>query len=314
MRHLFIVNPKAGVRNSSTDIQEEILGVLKESEYDFYVTKAKGDATDYVKDYLNKHQDTEIRIYACGGDGTMQEVAQGMQGFQNAELAVYPSGSGNDFLKYYDAKSVEAFKSIKNLVEGRCQYIDLIKVGDKIAVNEFNIGFDANVVVKQAKIKRWPLVSGKFAYDIGVLSAFLGKIRSNYKITVDDEVVFEGVAILGAVMNGKYYGGGYLCAPNASTNDGLLDFCMVKDIKKTKFLGLIKDYKIGNHINKESKAYDYIIYKKGQKVRIEIDKEWPYSLDGEIFFTKDVTIEAIPNAIKFVLPLDLINTNKVEEK
>lgn len=307
MKHLFIVNPKAGVKNSVNQIKEEIESVFKGEAYDIHETTAPKDATHFVNEYLDNNKDDSVRVYACGGDGTMQEVAAAIANHKNGELAVYPSGSGNDFLKYYDASSALAFKSIKNLKEGETVTIDLVKVGDNIAINEFNIGFDANVVVKQAKIKRWPLVSGKFAYDIGVLSAFLGKIRSNYKITVDDKVVYEGVAVLGAVMNGNYYGGGYLCAPMAKVDDGLLDFCMVKNVKKTQFLGLIKDYKAGNHIKEDSKAYPFIIYEKGKKIRIEIDKEWPYSLDGEIYFTKDVTIEVIPNAIKFVLPLELLN-------
>lgn len=315
MRHLFIVNPKAGVKNASNNTIEEINKLFSGLDYDIHQTCARGDATLFTKEYLSEHKDEVVRVYACGGDGTMNEVAVAMQGFTNSELAVYPVGSGNDFLKYYGLESISSFKDLQKLKDGKASFIDLIKVGDNFAVNEFNIGFDANVVVKQAKIKKWPLVSGKLAYDIGVLAAFLGKIRSTYKITIDDKVVYEGVALLGAVMNGGYYGGGYYCAPLAKVDDGLLDFCMVKDVKKTKFLGLINDYKSGNHINESSKAYPYIIHERGKKIRIEIDKDWPYSLDGEIYYTKDVTVEVVPNAIKFVLPSDLIEkNNKVEEK
>lgn len=314
MRHLFVINPKAGVKNSVNTICEEIKTLFDGEEYDIHVTTCRGDDTTFTKAYLADHKDEAVRVYACGGDGTMNGVAIAIKGYPNSELAVYPVGSGNDFLKYYDPKSVASFKSLENLKNGEATPIDLIKVGEDFAVNEFNIGFDANVVVKQAKIKKLPLVSGKFAYDLGVLSAFLGKIRGNYKITIDDEVIYEGVALLGAVMNGGYYGGGYFCAPLAKVDDGVLDFCMVKDVKKTKFLGLINDYKSGNHIHENSKAYPYIIHARGKKIRIEIDKEWPYSLDGEIYYTKDVTVEVVPNAIKFVLPMDIINNKKMEEK
>lgn len=300
MKHLLIINPAAGVKDSTEKILEEAKKVFENCDMEYHVTVSKGDTFPFIKNYLTSHQDENVRIYSCGGDGTMNDIANGMVGFSNCELAVYPSGSGNDFLKAFIDKDI--FKSLEELKNGDVISIDLIKAGERYAVNEFNIGFDANVVVKQAKIKRWPLVSGKLAYDIGVLSAFLGKIRGNYKITIDGKVVFEGVGILGAVMNGGYYGGGYLCAPKAKMNDGLLDLCFIKNLGKMKFLSLLSDYKQGRHLEEDSKAKPYVVYNQGKEIRIEIDKEWPYSVDGEILYTKDITINVVPNAIKVVVP------------
>ena len=305
MKHLFIVNPKSGVKDNVNSIKEEIDKIFKNEDYEIHVTECRNDGYNFVKEYLEKHKEEKVRIYACGGDGTMNEVANGMYGFDNAELAIYPSGSGNDFLKFFGPHATPLFKSFENLKNGLVKPIDLIIANGHIAVNEINIGFDANVVVKQAKIKRWPLVSGKFAYDIGVIGAFLEKIDSKYKITIDDKVIYDGVAVLGALMNGSYYGGGYYCAPKAEIDDGLIDFCMVTNVSRKVFLGLVKEYKTGTHIDPKSKTFKYIIYEKGKKVRIEIDRDWPYSVDGEIYYTKDLTVEAIPNAIKIVLPLDL---------
>lgn len=313
MKHLFIINPKSGVKDVVSIIEAELKEVFKDEDYEIHVTTKRDDGYDFVKEYLTNHQDDVVRIYACGGDGTMNEVANGMYGFSNAELAIYPSGSGNDFLKYYGPNAATSFKSFANLKNGISKPIDVIKTNERLAVNEINIGFDANVVVKQAKIKKWPLVSGKFAYDIGVLSAFLQKIDSYYKITVDDEVIYEGVAVLGALMNGCCYGGGYYPAPYAKVDDGLINLCMIKDVKRRVFLGLVNDYKKGKHIYPESKAYPYVLTAVGKKIRIEIDCDWPYSVDGEIYYTKDLVVEAIPNAIKIVLPLEIIN-NKLEEK
>ncbi len=107
------------------------------------------------------------------------------------------------------------------------------------------------------KNKKWPLVNGKMAYKLGLMSAFFGKISSIYKLTIDDEIIYDGKGMLCAIANGICYGGGYYCAPNAKIDDGLLDVCLVKKVSRLNFLCMVGKYKKGKHLEdkKSKKAY-----------------------------------------------------------
>ncbi|HEY8395909.1 MAG TPA: acylglycerol kinase family protein, partial [Bacilli bacterium] len=101
MKHIFIINPKAGKRDQTEKVREIVQRELREDEYLFYVTKGPLDAKEIVNKYCREHEDEEKRFYSCGGDGTLNEVAAGVTGFSNTEVTYYPVGSGNDFVKYF---------------------------------------------------------------------------------------------------------------------------------------------------------------------------------------------------------------------
>ncbi|MBQ5515178.1 MAG: acylglycerol kinase family protein, partial [Oscillospiraceae bacterium] len=100
MRHLFIVNPKAG--GYSDDIQDRIKDAMsgRIAEYEIYITERPMDAAEKVKREALKGG--ELRIYACGGDGTLSECAHGAAGYSNAAVTHFPTGTGNDFIKSFE--------------------------------------------------------------------------------------------------------------------------------------------------------------------------------------------------------------------
>lgn len=301
MKHLFIVNPKAGIKDSSEKIIDYVKNKFVDDEYYVHLTSKSGEAIEFVSSYLQKHSDETIRIYSCGGDGTLNEVVNGAYGYKNVEVTCYPCGSGNDFLKCFN--NHEKFLDMDSLLRGTPIDVDLIKVNGRYSLNIFNIGVDSNVVVKQRKIKKWPFVSGKMAYTLGLMSAFFGKISSAYKLIVDDEVIYDGKGMLCAIANGICYGGGYYCAPLAKIDDALLDVCLVKKVSRINFLTMVGKYKKGKHLESK-RVRKHIIYKQGRKVHLELDKELPYSIDGEIIFSNKIDVEIIPQAIKFIVPLE----------
>lgn len=298
MKHIFIINPTAGVKNSTEEIKEELLN-LKLSDYEVYETKAHGDATLFVKEYIATHKGEAVRFYACGGDGTLFEVINGAVGASNVEVSCIPIGSGNDFLKYFG--SANDFRNISDLVNGYPVDIDLLKLNNSYITNVFNVGFDSRVVVKQAKIKKWPLMTGKSAYNLSVFFSLFGKLSWKCKLRIDDELVYDGKMTLSAIANAKCYGGGYYCCPKAKVDDGLLDICFVKKVSVITFAMLVKKYKAGLHVN-DPKTMKHLIYRQGKKVQLELDKVLPYSADGEIEYSNNIIIEIVSKAIKFVLP------------
>ena len=104
MKHIFIINPAAGPYDATKVITERLESLSLDFDYEVYTTKGPYDATEYVKNKCKIGNDT-YRFYACGGDGTLNEVVSGVVGFDNASVGVIPCGSGNDFVKYYGTAS-----------------------------------------------------------------------------------------------------------------------------------------------------------------------------------------------------------------
>ena len=298
MRHIFVVNPASGVKNRTEEIRELVKTELEEDEYIIYETKGVGDAIIYVKEFIDSHPNELLRFYACGGDGTLNEVINGSVGYDNVEVTNYPIGSANDFLKYFSDCD---FKNLHNLIHGKVVKSDVIKFNERYVVNVFNIGYDAKVVELQRKFKRWPLVSGNFAYTLGVIFALLGKRCHKMKVTIDDELFFDGKVSMVAVANSICYGGSYHCAPLAKIDDNIIDVCVVKKVSIPTFAKLAKIYQKGEHLENE-KAKKYIAYKQGKKVQIEIDSAISYSIDGELGKSNNVVLEVLNNVVNFVIP------------
>ena len=129
-------------------------------------------------------------------------------------------------------------------------------------------------------------------------------MNSQMKVTIDDEVVHDGKALLIAVANGHTYGGGYHCAPEAKINDGLIDVCLAKKISRFQASGLMSLYKNGKHVN-NPKFKDVLIYKKCKKVTIESPKPVAYAIDGETFRDPKIEISILPLSLNFVVPTKL---------
>jgi YegS/Rv2252/BmrU family lipid kinase len=307
MKHLFIINPAAGKKDKSKDIIAKISESIKSEDREIHLTIGVNDACDYVKKYCESHQNELIRIYSCGGDGTLNEVVNGAFGFENAQIACYPSGSGNDFVKYFG--EIKEFLNFDNLINGEVVSSDVIKYNNRYAINIINLGFDADVVVRMQKYKRLPLMSCKGYYIMGVFVSFLKKMGNNFQLKIDDEVVYEGEGLLVAIANSICYGGGFYCAPLASIDDGIMDVVLVKKISRIKFVKMISTYKAGRHLEVPKVAQN-IIYKKGKKVVITCLDMVNFSIDGEMGRANNLTLEVIPKAINFVVPKTLV-TNKI---
>ena len=102
MKHIFIINPAAGSRNRTDDYSRVIHKLCRQRglEYDIRVSTAPGECMRFAREAAQTGK--EYRLYACGGDGTLNEVVQGAAGYENAAVTVYSGGSGNDFVKLFD--------------------------------------------------------------------------------------------------------------------------------------------------------------------------------------------------------------------
>lgn len=289
MKYIFIINKTAGKVDMSGEIKKKLNNM-----HEYYETKSKGDATDFVANYKS---DETCCFVACGGDGTINEVSNGVIKRGNSVLAFMPCGSGNDLVRSLGNDT--DFMDIDKLTSGTVCHMDAIKYNDKYIINLFNIGLDATVAKNMVKFKNLPLVSGSMAYNLSIVYSIFGKISTDLKIKIDDEDEVKANTIITVLANGSYYGGGYFAAPKAKINDGLMDFCMMKSIPRLKIAKILGIYKKGQHLEK---AADLITYKQIKKVHITADKEFTLAIDGEILSSKDVCLEIIPSALKLLVP------------
>ena len=165
MQHVFIVNNAAGNGKTTEKLIPEIRKYFakKGGKYEIEFTKYKGDATVIAKSYAEKGE--PVRIYACGGDGTLNEVLNGVVGYDNVEMGIIPCGSGNDFVKYYGGKKV--FWNLEELIDAPEEYIDLMRVGNKYAINATHLVIlffmVSNPLFRVCRIADW-LTNGRLSH------------------------------------------------------------------------------------------------------------------------------------------------------
>ena len=299
MKHVFVINPAAGKDNSFENIRQ-ILELKKvDVDYELYETQAPGDATAYIRNFCERYKDP-VRFYACGGDGTLNEVVNGVVGYPHASMGCYPCGSGNDFVKYYGGKKV--FWDVEALLEGKEEYIDLMRVGNKYAINATHFGFDSSVAQTMMNVRRKKLIGGKNAYTTGVVVGLFKAMKNACRVSVDGELINpDGQLLLCTIANGQYVGGAFRCAPRSLDNDGLLEVCLVKPVSHLTFFKLISGYTEGTHLE-NPKFQKYLQYRRGKKIEIDAPEGFVYSFDGELIRQNHFTVEVVHDAIRFVVP------------
>ena len=305
MKHIFVANPAAGKGKNLPALLASITYACEDLgvEYDIYHTQSPGDATTYVSDTCKQNPDQKFRFYACGGDGTLSEVLNGAVGYDNAEIAVIPAGTGNDFVKTF--RHPEYFSTIQKQILGTAEKIDLLKYNDRYSLNIINVGFDCDVVVKVAEIKRKAFVPSKLAYIMGIIAVFTKPLGKKFKVTIDDNESIEKDFMLCAMANALYYGGGFKAAPLAQLDDGYMDLCLVDRVSRVDFIKIIPKYKAGQHVDENGNSkYPFVRYQKCKKVVIESESTIGVCGDGEVSPTNKVTVEVIPDAIAFSIPKD----------
>lgn len=310
MRHVFILNPVAGKNKLALALRGKIDAYFSkhpELEYCIRLTDGVGSATRIAAEECARGD--ALRLYACGGDGTLQETASGIPvGSSNVQLAVIPCGSGNDFVRTFGGSDV--FTDLPDLIEGEAVSVDAVDCGDCISLNIASIGLDASVGLKMQKYKMWPGVSGSMAYNIAVVDVVCHPIGVEMSIeidTPDGTIQRDGKYLMTLAANGRFYGGGYQGAPTALTDDGLLNFVLVKKISRFEIPFVLGKYKAGKHDG--VKCIETIC---GTSMRVKAAKSMVCTIDGECFTTDEIMFNVIPNAYNLTLPASVIARLKKE--
>ncbi len=302
MEHLFIINPEAG-KGKSLGYIERIKNYFKDKDEPYYieVTKYPGHATEIVKSYTAQKN---YRVYAVGGDGTLNEVLNGIVG-TGSVLAVIPCGSGNDFVKsIVDEASVEDI--FLSTLRGKEKYIDLGKINDRFFINISSVGFDSEVVYSANAIKKLKYISGPAAYILGIIVT-LFKFKFINTTIVIDGVKLNKKILLAAIANGRCYGGGVKISPKSDISDGIFDLCVVDKVSKLKIFFLFPKAIEGKH-----ESIKQVSFYKGRNISISSSEEFVLNIDGELLKEKEVHCELIRNGIKVLFP-EIYGSNDAED-
>lgn len=298
MKHLFIINPAAGSRNRTEESSEIIHKICRarKLDYEIRVSTAPGECTRIAREAARTGE--ELRIYACGGDGTLNEVAAGVAGYDNAAITVYSGGSGNDFAKIFD--DPKAFFDLHRLMDADEVTFDLIKCNDDFALNICSVGLDARIGTDVSHYKRLPLLHGFRAYAASTVVNVVRGIAEHYVVEVDGETI-DGEMTFVCVCNGRYYGGGFNPVPEADPTDGKLDVLLVDKVSRAQVPGLIGKYKAGrykelNHVARHIKT---------DSIKITCDKPTPVNVDGELRMAEVVEMKIAKEKIRFFYPKGL---------
>ncbi|MBE6737740.1 MAG: diacylglycerol kinase family lipid kinase [Ruminococcaceae bacterium] len=302
MRHIFIINPTAGKTSAVDSLRMQIHSLKTEDAVEIFVTRRAGEAKHIAEREASVGD--KIRIYACGGDGTANEVLEGIAGHNNCAMGIIPIGSGNDFVKALEPYAKEDFLCLQNMIDGVEKTIDIMECGGRYSMNVFSVGFDAAVAKNVDKFKRLPFVSGSFAYKLSIVYCLFTKRKHKVKITIDgkpfEKADYKKTTLLAIGGNGQFYGGGFKAAPKAQLSDGYIDFVHSNTLSVLKFALMVGKYKKGEHIN--NPKLPFITFKRCKSIGFQAEAPIDINVDGEIYSMMNPVLKISEGALKLVLP------------
>lgn len=305
---LVIVNLHAGSKRCERD-WPEIKELLDKSGLETTIEFTQ-EAFQAIKIVQNNIEEKGFRkIIVVGGDGTMNEVVNGVfrqKRFKTSEitLGLITVGTGNDWARHYDMhdeykKMVDTIKNGKTFIQdvGKVNYSHLDKKEDRYFVNIAGMGFDA-LVAKKTNLSKQKGRGGLLVYLFNLLQGLFQFSYTQLSVISDDKTVFDGNVFSMSIGICKYNGGGMMQLPFAISDDGLFDVTIIKKTTKLTVIKNIKKLYDGSFVNmKEVETYT------GKNFTITATPPNTLFLetDGESLGHSPLFFEIVPKSIKLIV-------------
>ena len=294
MKYSFIINPnsKSGRGGKVWDVVHEELEKRK-VDYEYFYTKKPRHAISIAEELTSDGMPHNIVV--LGGDGTINEVINGIIHLENITLGYIPTGSGNDFCRGMKMTK-DPVKALDVILKGdSIKAIDVGVINREGRVRRFavstGIGYDAAIChqVAISKYKRIlnKLKLGKLSYVFVALNRLYKDEMVKAEVWVDDDEskVFKNT-YFAAVMNNPYEGGGFKFCPKAKADDRKLNAIIISNIAKPIVLMLLPTALFGLHVH-----FKGVTVLEGERFRIKTDRSLPVHVDGEpLYLRKDITV------------------------
>ena len=285
----FLVNPAAG-RGSGGSHIHRLRILASRAGAGLAMSQSAADLTLQARRAV---EDGVERLIVAGGDGTMQLVAQGIAGTPCA-LGVVPLGTGNDLAGTLGVPP-EIEPAVARALAGEVRAIDLVKVGEALAVGYAGVGFDGEVTgfANRVRYLRGPLV-----YPYAVIHT-LATFKPPRMRIEHDQGTFEGGAMFAVAANLPRFGGGMRIAPDAVIDDGLLDLVVVREIPRRTLLSVFPKVYIGRHV-----GHPAVSIVRTRRASIAVDRAMTMYGGGEplkdLAAGEPVEVAAVPGALRVV--------------
>ncbi len=298
-----ILNPTSG-RGMGGQNRAELERLLTaaaspSSRWNIVETQAKGHGGTLARRAV---EDGAEIVVAAGGDGTLNEVVNGLmeaeRGRRNVTLGLLPMGTGNDFARCIGL-GTDLKLAADTLFNGNPHFVDVGQAQGRWFINIAGCGFDA--IVAERVNRGFRLLHGTSAYLAAIAHSLLHLKPSNLTLTLDGETR-QVRALMCSVANATSYGGGMRVAPDARIDDGLFDICLLAEAGRVEFVRAFPRVFKGTHI-----THPKVTMLRARTIHIESDPPLPLLIDGEVLGTTPVTFTLLPRALKVLMPASFLS-------
>lgn len=292
MKTCVILNPAAGSVDDVDSLRQQLSPLNPAS---FQITGDTGSAERAANEAIQ--QGCEL-IVAAGGDGTLNEVVNGIATAKGqAILALLPLGTGNDFARVLGAPA-KVEEVIRQIQDGHTIAVDLVRVRseqERYFINVSCGGFSGLVDEKMTPEmkKSW----GPLAYLRCAAAAFPEMKAYQTSVTFDDDQPLEYELCNVIVANGRFVAGGIPVAPEADISDGLLDVVLIPKRETADLALLAAQIALGKHLSAES-----VTFRRAKKVEINSEPGMWFNVDGEVIGNDPAVFEVMPHALRCIAP------------
>lgn len=285
-----------GKKADLAEVREAVAEIRKEhADIEVRVTWEYGDAERFVREASGENIP---RIVAAGGDGTVNEVVNGLAKLDTGkrpELAIWPLGTANDFAGCCNIP-LDSLDALQLAIQGSTTDVDIVLANDKYFINVASGGFGAQVAAETpVQLKNF---LGGGAYALSAVVKSLQFFNPSHGKLSAEGIEMEGSAIVAAVCNGRQAGGGQILAPEACINDGLLDIMIILAFPFTDVTQVLQEVLNPTSTGKYVKRF------RSKWVESWPDQSRSVNLDGEPYKADHIRFDVLPGELQLVLPRD----------
>ncbi len=285
----FIINKYSGA-SYRPDVEGRIITACGQLDLECAIefTQERGHATELARQAVEQNFRT---VFAVGGDGTVNEVAQGIVNTR-ATMGILPKGSGNGLARHLNIP-MNFIKSLATLSSQQTVTMDTVLVNGRLSVNVAGIGFDGHVASLFGKNGK----RGLIGYGMLVIKEFQGFQEFRVEMEVDGQRFHKSAFVL-AFANASQFGNNAKVAPHASVCDQRIDVCLIKKVPFVQVIGFAQKMFNGTL---DRSAFVEII--QAMKIELHFDRPMAYHIDGEAMEPlRRFSIEVQPTSLKMLVP------------
>ncbi len=300
MIHIFIVNPYAGQKTFADDLRKKLEGISG-LNYFVFNTRYAGYESEIAKKVQHFFLEEKLRFYCCGGSGTIRNVMNGLEHIEDTEVAYFPCGLTNDFLKVF-GEGQKRFFDIMELIHGDVIKIDYIKTNHGVALNTLSFGMDTDFNKKLGDWQILGTISPALPYALAMLHALLRTKPQNYIVRMD-AIEKEDAITEFCWSNGHTLGGMLHFADSACIQDGEAVCRYLRDLKGFRTIPAAKALVTNDQAKMDNDSYVESMFCQKLQIRRKDGESFGLSYDGEMVYDiQECQAEIVRQGLQFVVP------------